>query len=317
MRNEHDVHGVPGGGARVGGAETNADSASSVSSVISGRVRHVAIGIAVLLATISVERVDASTCNGSSDSSSDSSSSDSSSDDSSSSSSSEATPACVDSTDVHGYRQCKRFGQWGKTTQMPPFIFEFGLAMRQFASPLRTRSGSISHDSESFSYRVVDPSPEASLESAALASLRVGMALRHGFYAAGEFEGGALTDPKTQAEMTSSGDRGTPEIEQTRVTMTSFLAVGGFRTRLGALGLGVEAAGGFRVLGYEYASKYHACETTLKLYEVQEVLEARARAQYFVSPFLAIGATYGKSLVDDAWIGGLYLGGNTRAFGGH
>jgi hypothetical protein len=224
--------------------------------------------VGLLLALVGVERAYASTCNGGNDSSSsDSSSSDDDDDDDSSSSASEAKPACVDETDVHGYRKCKQFGDWGKTTRMPPLIFELGVAMRQFTSPLRARSGSLSHDSESFSYRVVNPTAETqALDTAAIASLRVGVALRHGFYVAGEFEGGALTDANTHAEMTSTGERGTPEIEQTRVTASSFLAVGGFRTRLGSLGLGVEAAGGFRILGYEYTSRYHACETTLKIY---------------------------------------------------
>jgi hypothetical protein len=116
--------------------------------------------------------------------------------------------------------------------------------------------------------------------------------------------------------MTTSGERGTPDIEQTSVSVMSALAVGGFGARFGRVGLGVEAAGGFRVLTYEYSSTYHACETTLTLFEAQEVLEARARAQYFLSPFAAVGVTYGKSLIDDAWVGGIYLGLTSRAYGG-
>ena len=274
---------------------------------------------AILVVLLAAERAHAGECGSSSSDSSSDSSDDSSSDESSSSSSSEpAVPACVDTTDVHGFRNCTRFGTWGNTTSMPGFILELGTAVRQFAQPLRARSGSLSHDQESFSYRVVNPMAETDqLETAAVVSARVGVAIRHGFYVAGEAEFGAIAGAATHAEMTSEGDRGTPLIEQTSVTVTSALAVGGFRTRLGSLGVGVEAAGGFRLLSYNFSSQYHACETTMTLYETQEVLEARARAQYFVTPFVAVGATYGKSLIDDAWVGGIYIGGTTRAFGGN
>lgn len=284
----------------------------------------IALAIAFGVTGLAVpERADAGSCNGgsSNDSSSDSStdSSNDSSSDSSSSDSSTVSPVspCLGDSDVHGHSRCRKFGTWGKTTAMPAFIIEFGTAVRQFASPLTTKTGSIEHDSESFTYRVVNPNSEqAQLDTAALVSFRVGFALKYGFYAAAEVETGTLTG-STRAEMTSAGERGMPDIRETSVNATSGFVVGGFRTRLGRLGFGVEAAGGFRVLSYTYTSNYHACESTTKILETMEVLEGRARAQYFVSPFVAVGATYGKSLIDDSWIGGLYIGGNTRAFGGH
>jgi len=289
--------------------------------------------LGVLVITLVAARVETATAGSScgsggssgSHSSSDSSTDDSSSFDSSSTDdSSGASPLvaqvdlCRDRVDVAGYARCKKFGAWGANLRFPSLIIELGTAVRQFASPLGERAGTISHGDESFSYRVIGPSSGARklpLDTAVVATLRVGVALRYGFYVAADAEVGALTDGTARAEMTSSGVRGTPAIEQTSVAVLSGLGVAGVRARLGSLNLGVEAAGGFRTLTYNYDSKYHACEETMSITTGMTVLEARARAAVWVSPFVTLGATAGKSLIDDSWVGGIYVGAHSRAFG--
>jgi hypothetical protein len=46
------------------------------------------------------------------------------------------------------------------------------------------------------------------------------------------------------------------------------------------------------------------------------VLEARARGSVWVTPFISVGATAGKSLVDEGTVAGMYMQWSTRAFGG-
>jgi hypothetical protein len=268
------------------------------------------LGLATLALGAAHDVATAESCSGgSSDSGSSSSDSDGGGD-------SDSTPACVDTIDVHGHRQCTRFGRWGQATRRPGIVVELGTAVRQFASPLTERTGTIDHDGESFQYRVVSPTRRA-LDTAVVAQMRVALALRHGFYAGLEFEAGALTDSSASAEMASTGESGRPNIEQTSVGVLGGQAVAGFRTRLGRASLGIEAAGGFRALTYNYESTYGDCETTTAVLAVGGMVEGRARASYWLSPFVTIGVTAGKSLTDDAWMGGIFLGAHTRAFGGH
>jgi hypothetical protein len=197
-------------------------------------------------------------------------------------------------------------------------IVELGFAVRQFASPLGERTGTITHADESFTYRVIGPRSEAkpAMDTAVVAQLRIGTALAHGFYVALDGEAGGVTEAAGSAEMTSTGAHGSLDFQQTAVTMMSGLGVAGLRLRLGNLHVAGEAAGGFRTLSYSYQSKYLACEQTTTLTDTSPVLEARARAAWWVTPFITVGATAGKSLIDDAWMGGLFVGGHTRTFGG-
>jgi len=254
-----------------------------------------------------------STCGGSDDSSS-SSSSFSSSDSSSSSTTSE--PACVETSDIHGYRQCTQFGAWGRSTWWPTLEIELGTAMRKFASPLGAHTGTVTHGAESFTYRTINPRSPSALDTAIVADMRVGVGLRHGLYVALEGELGGLVTGGADAEMMSTGERGTPELAASHAMLFGGLAVVGVRARLGALDLGVEAAGGVHALVYTYDSHYLACETSTSISQVMPALEARARANLWATPFLTIGVSAGKSVLDRAWVGGLSVGFSSRAFGG-
>ncbi|MGE3542743.1 MAG: hypothetical protein AB7L28_02390 [Kofleriaceae bacterium] len=142
------------------------------------------------------------------------------------------------------------------------------------------------------------------------------MGLPRGFYVAAELDAGTLTSSHVTAEMTSSGLRGTPELSPSGIVVLGGAAVAGARTDLGRLVLGIEAAGGARALAYSYDSTYHACETTTSITDVVPTLEGRVRAAVWATPFISIGATAGKSILDESWIGGVFVGGTTRAFGG-
>jgi hypothetical protein len=169
---------------------------------------------------------------------------------------------------------------------------------------------------DAFQYRVIGPQARAQLDTAVVGQLRLGVGLRHGFYVGVEGEAGGVTDGRSDAEMMTPGERGAPELVASHVLLFGGLAVAGARTRIGALDLGLEAAGGAHLVVYGYESHYLACATTTSITEVMPALEARARAAVWATPFLSLGVTAGKSLVDSAWIGGVSLGFSSRAFGG-
>lgn len=221
-----------------------------------------------------------------------------------------AEAACAH--DVHGYSECKEFGAW--STRKTAVNVELGTAMRTFVSPLGQRTGTITHEQEAFSYRVVGPTHQP--DTAVVGQLRATVGWRYGLYAGAEGEFGALTRNNVAAEMTSGGMLGTPDIRQTSALAYGGLAVAGIGRRLGPVELGVESAAGFRALAYQYSSAYLACQTDTSITAAMPVLEARARGSVWVTPFVSVGATYGKSLVDDGTVGGLYMQWSTRAFGG-
>jgi len=289
-------------------------------------VTRAAILAAVLLVARPDLAVAGSTCGtsgggGSSgdSSSSDSSSSDSSSSssDSSSSSSTSSTPACHDTTDVVGYRECTRFGTWAQNLKVPRMIVQLVTTMRATPSLAGDRSGTFAHGAESFAYRTV-AAPEAGRDHQVVTGVRIGVGLPHGMFVAVEGEGGSIVAPAgARPEMTSSGTFGTPTISQGTGIAFNAAAVAGVQRRLGLGRVGVELAGGVRTAHYSFQSSYHLCETATNVSAAAPLVEARVSYERWLSPFISAGATVGASVVDrGSWMGGLQLGFHTRAFGG-
>jgi hypothetical protein len=199
---------------------------------------------------------------------------------------------------------------------LPPISVELGTSMFQLTSPLTARSGTVTHGVDSFSYRVVAP-PQAESETAIVGTLRLGVGLGKTMYAGVEGNiGGLGSGGRVAAEMMSQAERGAPDMEATGVGVAGVLGVVGARTRVGRVDLGLEAAGGVRSLIYQYESHYLACETTTSIIESMPALEARGRAAVWVTPHVTIGASAGKSLLDESWVGGLHVGVTSRVFGG-
>lgn len=266
---------------------------------------------ALVLATLAADAY-ASSCGGGGDSSSSSSGS------SGGGSSESATPACTDASDVVGYRTCTGYGAWAANMKIPLLIFEWGMGLQRFESPMGERTGSVTHEDESFTYRVSSGGSAnhgSDSATAVVTTARVGMGSRLGFYGALEFELGGLVAEPTRVEMTQSGTRGTPTIEQGGTLAMGALGVVGFQRGTQHLLLGAEILGGVRAVSYSYDSQYLACETTDSIIVGRGVVEARARASVFVTPMVSVGAQLGTSLVDErAWSAGVYVGGYTRAF---
>jgi hypothetical protein len=99
--------------------------------------------------------------------------------------------------------------------------------------------------------------------------------------------------------------------------VVSSLGVVGVHGATGAGGVGVELAGGVSAVSYSFHSSYHDCEQATSVTAYAPVAEARARGELWLSPWLTAGVTVGASVLErGAWIGGLYLGVHSRAFGG-
>jgi hypothetical protein len=229
-----------------------------------------------------------------------------------------ADPACEDGSQVVGYRRCTKFGTWGTDLRIPHVTVEGGVAVRQFGTLLDNQTGSVLHGAEKFSYRVVAPAQTEALDTAVFSTLRAGVGMPHGLYSALEVGLGALAQPgRAGTEMMTSGSFGSPELEQRRGFVLDTVGALGIRGSTRAGGLGVELAGGMRTVSYQFHSTYRACEHGTSVHASSPVAEARARGELWLSPWLTAGVTLGTSLLErNSWVGGLYLGVHSRAFGG-
>ena len=225
---------------------------------------------------------------------------------------------CTDETDIVGYRRCTKYGAWGSNLRIPHVFIEVGLNMRQFGSALSDQSASVTHGAETFAYRIVMPEAARHLDLASTTDVRGSIDLAHGIYAGLEGELGTLVTPASaSAEMMTTGTFGSPEISQGHGLVLGGFAVAGVRGAVRHASLGVELAGGVRSVQYSFDSAYHDCQQSTTITATSPVVEARARAEMFLGPWLTAGATVGTSVIaQHDWLAGIYLGVHSRAYGG-
>lgn len=227
---------------------------------------------------------------------------------------------CVEDTDVVGFRTCTKYGDWAKAMRLPKLFVELGSNFRQFSSGLAARSSTVAHGAEQFTFKTVMTPTEAAAarDTAVTTALRLGTGITRNVYAGAELEIGGLVSPATaSAEMMTTGAFGTPSIEQQRGLELGALGVAGYRVASGRTTVAVEGAGGVRSARYHYGSTYHNCVETATIVQNTGVVEARARVETWLGPWVTAGATIGGSVVSRGdWMGGVFVGFHTRAFGG-
>jgi hypothetical protein len=226
--------------------------------------------------------------------------------------------ACANDSDVVGLRRCTRFAAWAKGLEVPQLIIEGGALVRRFPSLLGGQTGSVTHGVESFRYRMIQPAGARRFDSALLSSLRASVGLSRAVYAGLEVDLGRVRPPDAAtAEMASAGVFGSPDLQPGHGLLVDSLGVVGVRAATGFGSVGVELAGGLRAVSYRFHSSYHDCQESTSIDALAAVAEARARGELWLTPWLTAGVTLGTSVLErNAWMGGLYLGVHSRAFGG-
>lgn len=225
---------------------------------------------------------------------------------------------CEETSDVVGYRHCTRFGAWGMNPRLPQLVIEGGVVVRQFGTLLDGQSASYRHGDESLTYRVIAPMHRRAIDTAVLSTLRASLGLTRGLYAGAEVDlGGLVRSADAATEMMTTGAFGSPDLRQEGGFVVDSLATVGLRGAIHAGGLGIEIAGGMRAASYGFRSIYHDCIRPTSVMAYAPVAEARARGELWLSPWLTAGLTIGTSLIESGtWMGGLFIGVHSRAFGG-
>jgi hypothetical protein len=230
---------------------------------------------------------------------------------------SSTSSACTESTDIEGYRECQRFGMWAVALRLPRITIETGMAVRRFADHLAGASGSVTHGDERFTYRVVMPGRPEALDTTVSWTARGTVGSRH-LYAGLEVElGGVASSAPAGTQMESVGAFGNPTLTQDSGIEFGAYGVAGVRMSSTHGAVAAELAGGVRTISYQFASTYHDCQQLSMIDDTRGVVEARVRGELWISPWLAVGATVGNSVIArDDWMAGVYLSAHSRAYGG-
>lgn len=198
---------------------------------------------------------------------------------------------CRDTSDVVGYRSCRGYAPWGMEPDHPYMFIDVGVNVRYLPRRLAPADGLA---------RAVSPLPNplgAMPEASVSFQERIAVVLARVLYLGAE------------VELADLARRATPD-PGSRHLVIGGLGIAGLRADLRFLMLGVEIAGGGRMVDTERAN---AASITTGEY----VAEVRARADLWLGPWVTVGAALGTSLLDrEEWMMGAYVGFHTHSFGG-
>jgi hypothetical protein len=198
-------------------------------------------------------------------------------------------PCIEDATDVVGYRQCPRYGRWGENLLEPEVFVQVGMTFRHFAGTPKISSADLSNASKrTTSGGTVKNGPG---NTAWLFDERIGTPIAGALYTAFDFELGNFDPERTD-------DRG--------FVVDGMISLG-LSGSIGAITLGGEVAGGVMRSSFPAEVDEHT----------SALLEARARGELWIAPWVTLGGAAGTSLLDRGdWMFGLYLGVHTWAYAG-
>jgi hypothetical protein len=194
------------------------------------------------------------------------------------------TEPCPDRSGVVGHRRCPAYGEWA--VEWPNAMVRFGFNMRHLPRDRHVAAAAAA------ARTITTPLDDAASDTSYTISEQIGVAPTRSSYIAFEVEFSPTT-----AEPEDAGTR-----SFAAASHLVFGVSGGPRL----VRFGAELAGGIRLVDTELGD---AAE--------QGVLEVRARADLWLTPWLTLGAGIGTSLLDRGdWMTGVYLGAHSFAFGG-
>jgi hypothetical protein len=198
------------------------------------------------------------------------------------------TDDCQETSDVVGHRRCGQFAQWSAEERDPDLFLELGVGVRHVMAPRPV----VTDQPTSSARTTTGPAPTP-LADIVTSELRLGRAFG-AFYAAGELVTGDLTGKA--------------------YTYGAFIQGGGVfgvEEPLGPFDVGAEAMVGGRSV---------RLATNINLLAPADtgwVVEARAHAALWLTPWITLGAEVGAGVIDRSeWVGAIMLGVHTRAYGG-
>lgn len=225
---------------------------------------------------------------------------------------------CREVSSVVGYQECTRFaGRWGLPSWVPSLSLDLGLVAHRFnAEPIDER-GIVTHFGMPYSYRVIGvPEDDRAFTARALA-LRMTATFHGRFYGGAEEELGGLGQAPRLATETAQATGPIPAMASSGGLYMGARGLLGVQTGIERLTMAGELAAGVRMIVFDTRSQLMGDSQSDSVLQVRSVLEARARASYWLSPWIAVGVSFGTSLVDRGDVAiGVDVSASSRTFGG-
>lgn len=192
--------------------------------------------------------------------------------------------------DYVGDRSCgTRFGTWALPMRLPPMFLDWGFQLR--------------------SVDVTLPSGSKALAPAFTTNFRFGIGITHGVYVGLDTEVGGAWGA---AESASAPGLPPP----TAAIYVGMYGVTGVRGSLGPVSLATEIGWGFRAV-QEGATQTAGSTQQMGLSDFAGAIEARVRAELWLSPWVSAGITAGVNALDTSeQMGGVFFSLHSRAYGG-
>ena len=196
---------------------------------------------------------------------------------------------------VVGRRRCPPYGEWGAALESPYVIVRFGVNMRRLpgtGEPVAAAPGAPAKSTPRSTTNPTTQFPDDVSGTNYSVSEQIAVSMSSASYLAFEVE----VSPTTTDAVPPG----------TRSFAAASHLVFGVHFGSKAINLGGELAGGVRLI-----------DTTEADAGEEPVLEVRGRGDFWLSPWITIGAAVGKSVIDKGdWFTGLSLGIHSYAFGG-
>ncbi len=216
---------------------------------------------------------------------------------------------CRDTTEITGIEECSRFGRGWDASGWPALSFALTFSARRVLVDELSFSGSTTHDDNPYRFVLREGDlPRAGAVGPSFGLRGVGF-LTRGAYAGLEL--GAGVGPLSGPSL----DTGDLVLTPTTATLLTGGGVGGLSVPLGAFALRAEVAVGVRALAVHLETRRGTCVTTTSVWSTGLWLEPRIGLDWFVTPWLTLGAFGGGEPLHGvaAWHGGLSVGVHTRS----
>lgn len=197
---------------------------------------------------------------------------------------------CIDPNPIAEHPAAIRDGAWMRSPNAPHAVVDVGTYMRHFADPGITRG---------LSAPIRLGLVGTGVDHGVSGVIRAGFSSRH-LYGLAELELGGLTEGPDK-------DMATLDLAETSF---GYAGVFGLAEPIGRSRVAIEGAFGARTVVYTVDNGSSASATA-------PVVEARVRAETWLTPYMTVGGIAGASVIDRSdWMAGVTVGFHTLAYGG-
>lgn len=226
--------------------------------------------------------------------------------------------SCKEVSSVVGYQRWARFaGRWGLPRWVPSLSLDLGVVGHRFTAEGIDAHGSVTHYGVPYRYRVTGvPTDDRAFTARALA-MRMTATFHGRFYAGAEEELGGLGQAPRLATEAAPTTSALPAMSSSGGMYIAARAVLGVQAGVERVTMAGELATGMRMIVFDTHSRLMGDSQINSVLQVRSVVEARVRASYWLSPWLALGVSFGTSLVERGDVAiGVDISGHSRTFGG-